>query len=134
MDDFIVMILLIRLSFIKEKHEYEQACSTKNITKKTSGKKKTDSEVDAKSTGSLSTKESHNPSLNASRKGSEVDSTTNKVTLLEHLVDTEQIRAQTKKRLKKLLDIKNNPDFKICEPSVAVNCAMKYYQNYLKFQ
>lgn len=116
------MLLLIRLGYVTEKSIYEKACNIKHV-KKTKKEEKELSETDGKSVGSLSTKTSQNPSRNPSRKQSEVE---DRDTLYLHAIEgSDEKKKQLKKSLKKLINIKENPNFQITEMNSTMVRAIK---------
>lgn len=110
-EDWAVMLLLVKLGYVTEKSIYEQACSGRHVKANTSTAA---SDVDARSSGSLSTSISHNTSMNPSRKQSQHEEQ-NIHAYEDALLDTEAKKKQIKQRIKKMLNIKENPDFKITE-------------------
>ena len=102
------MLLLIKLGYTTEKSDYEAVC--KILDKESTKGTKKEREADAKSTGSLST----GPSQNPSRKQSESD-----IKLEAEKAEYERIAKERnneiKQRIKKLLNIKENPNFRITQ-------------------
>lgn len=95
----------------------------RSIKKQTKKEEKEMSESESRSIGSLSTKTSQNPSRNTSRKASEAE---DKDTLyLNALEESEIKKKEIKKTLKKLLNIKENPNFQITELNSAMVRATK---------
>ena len=115
------MLLLVKLGYVTEKSIYEKACNIR-IMKKQS-KKEELSESESRSIGSLSAKTSQNSSRNTSRKTSEAE---DKDAIYLHAVEDSEIKKkEIKKAIKKLLNIKNNPNFQITELNSAMVKACK---------
>ncbi len=107
------MLLLVKLGYVTEKSIYERACNMRNIKKSTKKEEKELSESESRSIGSLSTKTSQNPSRNTSRKTSEAE---DKDTLYLHALEESEVKKkEIKKSLKKLTNVKQNPNFQITE-------------------
>ena len=105
------MLLLIKLGYVTEKFIYDDACNAKTIKKPQKGKGSSN-DIDSNSNAAVSTSVSGNVSRNTSRKHSEID---------EHIVnDFRRDNEKTKETIEKLLDVKNNPNFRISNINTAM--------------
>jgi len=122
MEDFCTMLTLIKLGYVTEKEIYQDALTRSSVKKASKGKKESASD-ESHGNSNLSTKApSSAQSRNNSRKQSDSDI---KIETEDDMDFARRDNKKTRETIKKLLLIKNNPNFKASEMSTGMVKALR---------